>query len=93
MHKRFRRWEIALIVGLLVGVLNASVQTEEMVVSRWPVPEERSLARYQVSLFPFAVGHGTEEVIATAGEETEPELEIRYYFPELWGRIRDAIGL
>lgn len=93
MHKKLYRWEIALIVGLLVGILNFSPETGDMAVARWPAPEACSLARYQVSLFPFAVGHGAGEVAAPEVEEMETEIEIRYYFPELWEKIRDAIGL
>ena len=81
--KKFYRWEIALMVGILIGVLSLP--------SGGQAPETISCARYQVSVLPFAVGHGTGEVMKQT--VPEPEIEIRYYFPELWGRIRDAIGL
>ena len=81
--KKFYRWEIALMVGILAGVLSFSPGGQ--------VPEAMSYARYQISVFPFAVGHGTETVMAQTVPESE--LEIRYYFPELWEKIRDAIGL
>ena len=93
MKNRFYRWEIALLAGVLVGALNLSVGAKELPVSRWAVPAQYSYARYQMSILPFAVGHGTGEVMAPEYGKTVPEIEIRYYFPELWGRIRDAIDL
>jgi len=81
--KKFYRWEIALMAGILAGVLSLPAGGQ--------VPETISCARYQLSVFPFGVGHGTEQVMAQT--VPEPEIEIRYYFPELWEKIRDAIGL
>ena len=87
MNKKFYHWEIALMVGILIGVLSISANDG----SGWQVPETLSYAQYQISVFPFGVGHGTGEVMVPT--VPEPEIEIRYYFPELWNRIRDAIGL
>ena len=93
MKNRFYRWEIALLAGVLVGALNLSAGAKEIPVSRWTMPREYNYARYQISVRPFAVGHGTGEVMAPESAQKEAEMEIRYYFPELWERIRDAIGL
>ena len=86
MRRKFYRWEIALIVGLLAGMLSTPVNAGE-------IPREEYHARYQISVLPFGVGHGTEKMLAERAPEWNGELEIRYYVPELWGRIRAAIGL
>ena len=93
MNKKFYHWEIALMVGLLMGILSLSADAQELPISCWQIPQETCCARYQVSVFPFGVGYGTGEVLADQIPEQGAEIEIRYYFPELWNRIRDAIGL
>lgn len=78
-----KKWEISLLVGLLVGLLSAPASARETVLSRWTV-EDSGAEQYQISLFPFAVGRVEEDCI-TEEAETEPVVyELDFQLMRWW---------
>lgn len=86
----FQKWELALLVGLLAGLLAAPAQAEEpLALSRWPVEDQT--ARYQVSLFPFGVGPADETALAATPQPQEPTYELRFQLLDWWSEVRESI--
>lgn len=88
----FKRWEVALMAGVLVGLLTAPAKAETLPLSRWPVAEEQAELQYRVTLFPFAVGRGDGETLAVPPQTAQPDYQIKFRLAELWEEIRDAIS-
>ncbi len=90
MFHGFRKWELALLVGLLAGLLAAPAQAEApLPLSRWPIEDQT--ARYQVSLFPFGIASAEETTLASAPQPQEPAYELRFQLLDWWTEVRDSI--
>lgn len=81
MEKKFKIWELALMVGLLIGLLGNSADAAQP-LSRWQ--EQENQVRYQVSLFPFGIAEGAENVMAEPIQEEIQEYEIKFKVLEWW---------
>ena len=91
MWNGFKKWEMALAAGLMIALLAAPVEGRQIPLSRWSLPRQERQIRYQVSLFPFAVGEGTEETSLTEKQEQVPEeYEVRFWIRNWWEQIRRA---
>lgn len=88
----FKKWELALMAGLLAGLLISPVKAENLPLSRWQVPERPAPVQYQVRLFPFAVGTESKPVISREEQGIQPEIEVKFRLAELWGQMRSAIN-
>lgn len=87
----FKKWELALMAGLLAGLLISPVRAESLPISRWQTRQSPAAEQYQVSLFPFAVGTKSEPVISKENQRVQPEIQVRFRLVELWEQIRSAI--
>ena len=85
MEKKLKIWELALMVGLLVGLLGSPAEAAQLPLSRWRVGE--SQIRYQVSLFPFGVAEEAETVLSEPVQEGIQEYEIRFKVLEWWEEL------
>lgn len=85
-----KRWEAALIGGLIVGMLATPAGAEATVLSRWPVGEEPQALSYQVSLFPFAVGRLEREAAAMPAPAQKSEYQVKFKLVEWWENLTAA---
>lgn len=85
MEKKLKIWELALLVGLLIGMLGSSADAAQLPLSRWQ-PGEGEL-RYQVSLFPFGIAQASETVMAEPEQEEAVEYDIRFKVLEWWEEL------
>lgn len=88
----FRKWEVALMAGLLTGLLAAPAKAEALPVSRWQITDRPGPAQYQVSLFPFAVGQAEREAATVPPQAAQPEYQIKFQLVQWWETIVDSIG-
>lgn len=88
----FKKWELALMAGLLASLLISPARAQSLPLSKWRVPEKPAPVQYQVSLFPFAVGTQSAPVLSRQTREAQPEIEIRFRLAEWWEQIQDAIA-
>ena len=87
----FKKWELALMAGLLAGLLTSPVKAENLPLSRWQAPERSAPVQYQVSLFPFALGTESKPVISREEQGIQPEIEVKFRLAEWWEQICSAI--
>lgn len=85
MEKKLKIWELALMMGLLVGLLGSPAEAAQLPLSRWQ--RGTSEIRYQVSLFPFGVAEEAEAVMAEPEQEKLQEYEIRFRVLEWWEEL------
>ena len=88
----WKRWELALIVGLLTGMLITPAGAEGTVLSRWPAGTPGAELRYQVTLFPFSVGELAREAASVPTKAETPELQVKFRLVERCEEIQAAIG-
>lgn len=88
----FQKWELALIAGLLTGLLLSPAEAQSLPLSRWQLPESPAPVQYQVSLFPFAVGAQEAPALSWQPAQTRPELEIRFRLSEWWEQIQSVFA-
>ena len=89
----WKKWELALMAGVLVGLLTAPVQAQELPLSRWTALEQTQKMEYRICLFPFAVGEESQPAMAVEPEEESLHLEVRFYLIDWWEKIRHARDL
>ncbi len=85
-----KHWEIALAAGLIIGLLATPAGAEGTALSRWPTETGAEL-RYQVTIFPFAVGKMNRETMAVPPQAETPEIQIKFKLAEWWEEIQAAI--
>lgn len=90
MFYSFKKWELALMAGLLIGLLTSPVKAENLPLSRWQVPESQETVQYRLCLFPFGVGQAEQPVISLENQEKEPEIVVKFRLLELWEQILAA---
>lgn len=81
--KFWKKLELSLTVGLLVGLLTAPVSVRETALSRWTV-EEPAAMRYQVCFFPFSVGRVEEPCAAVETEQEGSDYELDFWVLRWW---------
>ncbi len=79
-----KRWEIALITGLIMGMLATPAGAEGTVLSRWPTDSEPKPLTYQICLFPFAVGQVKQEAMAEEIPQVQPQYQVKFKLAEWW---------
>lgn len=87
-----KRWELALMAGLLAGLLISPVRAQSLPLSRWRVPEKPAPVQYQISLFPFAVGTQSAPALSRHVRDPQPEIKVRFRLAEWWGEIQESIA-
>ena len=91
MWNGFKKWELALAAAFLVALLVSPVEGRQIPLSRWSLPQWEAQVRYQISLFPFAVGERDEAACSVVEQSRSlPEYELRFWIRDWWEQIRRA---
>lgn len=73
---KLKKWELALIAGLLVGQLSGHADAAQLPLSRWQIQNDQM--RYQVVLFPFGFAEAEEGAMAETIQIEARPYEIRF---------------